>query len=134
MLWHTMTTDKIIGGKTPDGVSYLKLFLKDYSEKFNIDKLNAGCHNCIADYHKKWIRKMEQTIENECGYTLLAKYNGIQLEPCSNIFVNNANITTELAERLLETKGARVFAKMPEQNTIVEPTQTKTKCKRIKKQ
>ena len=64
---------------------------------------------------------------NNCPYRLLDKYNGIQLEPCSNVFVNNSNITDELAEKLLQTKGARVFAKMPTteievKDPIVEPS------------
>lgn len=124
--WENMTTEQIIGGVTPDGIRYLKLFLKDYSVKFNVDNLCASCNNLIADYHKKYKIKIGETTNN-CPYRLLDKYNGIQLEPCSNVFVNNSNITDELAEKLLQTKGARVFAKMPTteievKDPIVEPS------------
>ena len=63
-----------------------------------------------------------KAVNNTSNYRLLDKYNGIQLEPCSNIFVNNENITDELGERLMQTKGARVFAKYPTTEPIVEQT------------
>lgn len=67
----------------------------------------------------------------QSGYRLKEKYNGIQLEKCSPVFVTNANLTTELAEQLLKNRGAFLFDKMPEKITIVEPTtQTATQPKR----
>jgi len=132
MNWENMDADKIIGGVTTDGVRYLKLFLIDYSKEFKLTNLVAGCKSCIADYVKKYSIRMKAK-NNECHYRLHDKYNGIQIEPCSSIFVNNGNITDELALRLLQSKGARVFAKMPE--TIVELTSAKkVKRTRTKKQ
>jgi len=132
MLWQDLTTEQIIGGKTPDGVRYLKLFLADYSRMFNVDNLCANCNNLIADYHKKYTIKMKAK-DNTCQYRLLDKYNGIALEPCSNIRVNNGNITDELGAKLFASKGSRIFAKFPPQeetNTIVEQTATADKTKR----
>jgi hypothetical protein len=139
MLWQDLTTEQIIGGKTPDGVRYLKLFLADYSRTFNVDNLCGSCNNLIAEYHKKYTIKMKAK-DNTCQYRLLDKYNGIALEPCSNVRVNNGNITDELGAQLMANKGARIFAKFPtqtEEETIVQPTAEAGKPKRkrrIKKQ
>lgn len=78
-----------------------------------------------------------QAKDNTCQYRLLDKYNGIQLEPCSSIFVNNGNITDELGKMLFERKGARVFAKYPAtevevKEPIVEPTQAVKKTRKRK--
>ena len=135
MNWENISTDLIIGGVTPDGVRYLQLFLSDYSKEFKLNSVASGCRNCIADYHKKYTIRMKAK-NNECEYRLHEKYNGIQVEPCSSIFVNNGNITNETALLLLASKGARVFAKMPTTTqTIVEPTDApKLKRTRTKKQ
>jgi hypothetical protein len=132
MLWQDMTTEQIIGGVTPDGVRYLKLFLQDYSRTFKVDNLCGSCNNLIADYHKKYTIRMREK-DNTCQYRLLEKYNGIALEPCSNVRVNNGNITDELGAILMANKGARIFAKFPTQaetETIVEPTAQADKHKR----
>lgn len=136
MLWQNLTTEQIIGGTTPDGVRYLKLFLADYSRMFNVDNLCASCNNLITEYHKKYINKIMEK-DNTCQYRLHEKYNGIQLEPCSSIFVNNGNITDELGAKLLANKGAHLFSKLPTQTvekTIVEPTTNELKKRRSKKQ
>jgi hypothetical protein len=125
-----MTTDRIIGGTTPDNVRYLKLFLQDYSKMFNVNNLNARCNNCIKDYHKKYIQKMGAK-DNGCGWRLHDKYNGIQIDSTSSVHINNANITEELALALFEKKGATIFAKMPQ--TIVEPTTDAPKLKRTRR-
>ena len=133
-----MTTEEIIRGSAPDGVRYLTLFLTDYALLFNENNLCATCNNLIASYHIKYkIKVMEK--QNDCLYRLQEKYNGIQLEPCSSVFVNNANITNEIGALLLKNKGARIFSKLPqeeEKEEVIEPTQkpqTK-KAKRNKKQ
>jgi hypothetical protein len=124
-----MSIDTIIGGVTPDGVSYKNLFLIEYSNLTGDTTLNASCNNCIRDYYRKYLAKMKPSTQS--GYRLKEKYNGIQLEKCSPVFVTNANLTTELAEQLLKNRGAFLFDKMPEKITIVEPTtQTATQPKR----
>lgn len=137
MLWQEMTTEQIIGGITPDGVRYLKLFLQDYSKAFHADNLCASCNNLIAEYHTKYKIKM-QAKDNKCQFRLLDKYNGIALDNCSNIRVNNGNITDELGYQLLANKGARVFSKMPitsieVKEPIVEAVTIATKQKRTRK-
>ena len=131
MNWSELTTEQIIGGITPDGIRYLKLFLQDYSRTFNVDNLTASCNSCIADYHKKYTIKMNEKANNS-NFRLLEKYNGIQLEPCSSIFVNNGNITDEWGQILLEKKGAHLFSRVPE--TIVEQTARTSKRGRKSKQ
>lgn len=133
MLWQDMTTEQIIGGVTPDGVRYLKLFLADYKEMFNVDNLCASCNNLIAEYHKKYTFKM-QSKDNNCQYRLKEKYNGIQLEQCSNVFVNNGNINDELGALLMKNRGAHLFAKFPTTEIEVkEPIITKAKRTRKSK-
>ena len=136
MLWQDLTTEQIIGGVTPDNVRYLKLFLADYSKMFNVDNLCASCNNLIAEYHNKYIIKIMEK-DNTSQYRLHEKYNGIQLEPCSSIFVNNGNITDELGAILLANKGGQLFSKFPtqtEEKTIVELTLAEPKKPRSKKQ
>jgi hypothetical protein len=133
MLWHKLTTEQIIGGTTPDNVRYLKLFLADYKEMFNVDNLCASCNNLIAEYHKKYTIKMMEK-DNTCQYRLKEKYNGIQLESCSSIFVNNGNINDELGTQLLKNKGSHLFDKFPtttqEVQTITQAPKEKRKSKK----
>lgn len=122
MNWENQSIENIIGGKTPDNVPLLKLFLTDYSAKFNQSNLNASCHNCIKEYHDKWINSIKE-MENTCQYRLLKKFEGITLGFGSSVCINNGNITDELAEQLLATRGAHLFASIPtKKETIVEPT------------
>jgi hypothetical protein len=131
MNWHEINIDTIIGGTSPDGVSYKKLFLIDYAKEFKQQNLGT-CNNCIADYHRKWIMRMT-TKNNTSNYRLKEKYNGIPIAIGSNVFVNNSNITDELALELIKNKGTKFFDKMPE--PIVKPTDApKPKRTRTKKQ
>ena len=140
-----MTTEQIIGSKTPDGIRYLQLFLKDYTELLNVQNVCASCNNAIAEYHKKYISKIMEN-NNDCQYRLLEKYNGIQLDTSCSTFVNNGNITDEYGAILFKNRGGAIFSKMPTKNieviaevitaekeTIVEPAQVKTKHTRNKK-
>ena len=111
--WQNIRVENIIGGKTPDGVRYLELFLKDYSSLFNKKNLNASCHKCISDYHKQYIQKT-QNMDNKCDYVLKAKYIGIRLEPGSSFMVNNSNITNKIGAKLMKRKnGKDLFDKYP---------------------
>lgn len=106
--------------KTPDGVKYLELFLKDYANLFDKKNLNASCAKCIRDYHKQYIQKF-QIMDNKCDYVLKAKYVGIRLKQGSSIFVNNSNITNKMGAELLKNKGTHLFDKFPK----VEKTKEK---------
>jgi hypothetical protein len=131
MNWSETNIDTIIGGIAPDGVSYKKMFLSDYAKEFNQQNLGT-CNNCIADYHTKWKIRMS-TNSNTSNYRLKEKYNGIQLGIGSNIFLNNSNITDELAKELIKNRGSHFFDRMPE--PIVEQTDApKPKRTRTKKQ
>jgi hypothetical protein len=125
--WEEYSLESIIGGKSSDGVSFLKLFLIDYSKLFHTTTLNAGCQKCIKDYltnYKNKINKMENP--NTSQYRLKQKYNNIPLEFGSNIFVNNNNITDEYAEKLLERYSVeKIFDVYPQPTeNIVEETTT----------
>jgi len=129
--WENETIENIIGGKSSDNISLLKLFLTDYSKKFNKTSLNASCWNCIRDYHKEWINSIKE-MENTCKYRLYKKFEGISLGFGSSVCVNNANITDELAQELIKNRGTHLFASLPTQEeTIVEPT---TDAPQLKKQ
>ena len=111
--WQNIRVENIIGGKTPDGVRYLELFLKDYAALLNKKNLNASCHKCISDYHKQYIQKF-QVMESKCDYVLKSKYIGIRLEPGSSFMVNNNNITNKIGVKLMKRKnGKDLFHKYP---------------------
>lgn len=101
MKWHEIDTGTIISGKDADGVPYLKLFLKDYKQEFNVDTVNAACQKCIKTYHNKFIKKY-RSMDNKCKYVLHKKREGLQLKFGSSIFVNNKNITDDYAKQLIK--------------------------------
>lgn len=98
--WENYSIENIIGGKTADNISYLKLFLTDYSKLFST-KVNPGCKNCLQSYLQKYKSKIYE-MQNDCEYRLQARYNGIPLKFGSSTFINNSNITNEFAEKLME--------------------------------
>jgi len=118
--WELYSLENIIGGKSSDGVSLLKLFLQDYSKLFHTTTLNASCQKCLQEYlnnYKNKIQKMENP--NTSNYKLKPKYNNVPLEFGSNIFVNNNNITDEYAEKLLERYSAeKIFEVYPTTEVI----------------
>ena len=126
--WENYELSNIIGGKSSDGVSLLKLFLQDYSKIFHTTTLNAGCQKCLQDYltnYKNKINKMENP--NTSQYRLKQKYQNIPLEFGSNIFVNNNNITDEYAEKLLERYDAeKIFEVYPTIEVVEETTEQET--------
>lgn len=99
--WHKMNIDVIVGGVAPDGASYLKSFLLDYKQEFNVEIVNPNCRKCLRDYQSKFIKKYGN-MENTSKYRLHKKREGLQLEFGSSIFVNNKNITDEYAEKLIK--------------------------------
>lgn len=113
--WQNIRVENIIGGKTPDGVRYLELFLKDYTALFDKKNLNASCHKCIADYHKQYIQKL-QVMDNKCDYVLKIGYIGIRAGERSSYMVNNNNITNKIGKKLFDKYGAKIFDKFPTEN------------------
>jgi hypothetical protein len=100
-------------------------FLKDYSQTFNENNLNPSCEKCLERYFNNF--KNLNKMENTCKYKLHAKYNGIQLDFGSNIFVTNDNITDKLAKELIKNKGTHLFAEIPEPQEKAEKKQTSKK-------
>lgn len=99
--WHEISLDMIIGGKTPDNVPYLKLFLLDYKKEFNVEVVNAACQKCIYTYHNDFIKKYNP-METNSKYKLLAKREGLQLDFGSSQFITNANLTDTVAKQLVK--------------------------------
>lgn len=99
--WHEMSLDLIIGGKTSDNIPYLKLFLTDYKEVFNLETVNAACQKCLYSYHKDFIQKFKK-MENQSQYKLHKKREGLQLEFGGSLFVTNENLTDKYAEKLIK--------------------------------
>lgn len=99
-------------GKSSDGTRYLQLFLQEYVSVFN-ETVNPGCPKCLNTYLSRY-KNHFNTMANTCNYRLHAKYENIPLEFGSPVLVNNANITDEYAEKLLQHKnGERYFAILP---------------------
>jgi hypothetical protein len=103
-------------------------FLKDYSETFNENNLNPSCDKCLERYFNNF--KNLNKMENTCKYKLHEKYNGIQLDFGSNVFVTNDNITDKLALQLIKNKGAHLFAEIPESPEPEEKSEKKPKAKK----
>ena len=113
--WLDKSIEFVIGGKSPDNVRYLKLFLADYVTEFG-GTPNAGCAKCVKDYLKKYNKKLESMSKTKtnCSYELKSKYEGLQIGLTGRT-VNNRNITNELAEELLcYHEASKIFSKFPE--------------------
>lgn len=125
--WLDKSIEFVIGGKSPDNVRYLKMFLADYVKEFE-GKPNAGCSKCIKDYLKKYNKKLENMSKTKtnCDYELKAKYEGLQIGLTGRT-VNNRNITNELAQELLCYHDAsKIFSKFPEGAKAKAPDSTGT--------
>lgn len=99
--WHEMNVETIIGGKTSDNVSLLKLFLIDYKSEFFVETVNAACPKCIVSYHNEFIKKYNK-MENKSQYLLHKKREGLQLEFGGSLIITNQNITDRYAEKLIK--------------------------------
>ena len=132
--WELYNLENIVGGKTSDNISFLKLFLLDYQKLFST-KVNPSCNRCLQNYlhnYKQKIFKMENP--NTSQYRLKPKYNNIALRAFGegyNVNINNNNITDETAIILLERFNAeKIFEKFPiqeiqEEKEITEATPEK---------
>lgn len=137
--WKTYNLENIISGKTADGVSLLKLFLKDYMSLFNVKTVNPQCNSCLRTYLNDYKLKLND-MSNDCNYRLKTKYNGLPLEVSgknSAISVTNANLTDEYARTLLKRykSPADIFDKYPtkvECEDTCEKTIPQTKTEEIK--
>jgi len=133
--WEDFRIEDIIGGVSPDGIRYLKLFLQDYTALFS-EVVNPGCSKCLNNYLQKYKSKIF-AMQNNSQYRLKEKYNGIPLNFGSAVLVNNSNLTDEYAAELLERFEAEtLFDKFPikTQNTVeTTATVSQSKRKRISK-
>jgi len=112
MDFTTMDIATITRSVTGSGERYLELFLKEYTSIFK-EKVNPSCPKCLTDYLNRY-KNHFKAMTNTCNYRLHAKYENIPLEFGSPILVNNANITDDYAQKLLQhNNGQRYFAQMP---------------------
>ena len=110
--FSTMDIGTLTRSKTSGGVRYLELFLTEYTAVFG-GPVNPSCPKCLTQYLSKY-KNYFTTMANTSQYRLHAKYENIPLEFGSPILVNNANIITKYALKLLEQpNGERFFAQMP---------------------
>lgn len=100
--WAEYTLQGIVGAKNADGSSMLEEFLKDYANKFSVElsSLQPSCNNCLTKYYNDYISTLKDMNTN-CNYKLLPKFHGIPLEFGSSVFLTNANLTNEYAEKLI---------------------------------
>lgn len=113
--WEQFNIDTVFAASNGEGVRYLGLFLKDYREVFG-GTVNAGCKRCINNYLQKFKSYMKTKKPNsESQYVLKPKYEGLQIG-LTGVFVNNKNITDDLAKKLLKVHAPeKIFAKYPVQ-------------------
>ena len=112
MDFTTMDISTLTRSVTGEGVRYLELFLQEYTSVFN-GPVNPSCPKCLNDYLTKY-KNYFNAMANTSQYRLHAKYENIPLEFGSPILVNNSNMTTQYAQKLLEQpNGERFFAQMP---------------------
>jgi hypothetical protein len=118
MNWHDFDIATVRSGKTPEGVRYLELFLKDYTAAFG-GKVNPTCPKCLSRYLSKYKSKfpkdMKKVTTNGGGNFLLkTKYEGLQIA-LTGVTVNNRNITDEMANDLMAVHAPeKIFSKFPE--------------------
>jgi hypothetical protein len=135
MLWEEYSIESIVAGRSSDGVSYLKMFLSDYSKLTGIETLNAGCSLCLIDYLKDYKTLKNITKMENSNYKLKAKYENLPLRNDGegyNVNVNNNNLTDEYAVILLERFEAdRIFEVYPATEIkVVEPKVVEPKNKK----
>ena len=134
--WLNIGIDSILTNSNSEGVRYLQLFLKDYTNLTG-EFVNAGCNKCIAKYYNNYINQIFD-MENDSKYRLHKKREGIPLSFGSNVRVTNRNITDSYAETLIKRyseinkdfKASDLFSEFPkEEPKEIEVTET-TKPKR----
>ena len=115
MRWELMELSDIVNGKTVDGVSFLKLFLKDYSELTSIQNLCVTCNNQMQSYLTNY--KYLKLPKMKSNYKLFQRFENLPLRNVGegyNINVNNQNLTDEYAVILMERYDpVLIFEKFP---------------------
>ena len=137
--WLNIGIDSILTNNNSEGVRYLQLFLKDYTELTG-EFVNAGCNKCIAKYYTNYINQVFD-MENDSKYRLHKKREGLPLAFGSNIRVTNRNITDDYAEALIKRYQDLktdfdindLFVKYPVQEVEVKETEEKPKVRRRRK-
>lgn len=115
MQWELMDLSDIVNGKTVDGVSFLKLFLTDYSELTSIQNLCVTCRNQMQSYLTNY--KYLKLPKMNSNYKLFQRFENLPLRNVGegyNINVNNQNLTDEYAVILMERYDpVLIFEKFP---------------------
>lgn len=115
MNWSKLDIEIIFSGKNAEGVRYLQLFLSDYVSLIEPkDTPIASCKKCLKKYLYEFLTYKPKTMEKQ-NYQLKPKYEGITIFGTGIVFTN-ANLTDELAERLVKEHpaGVKLFAIMPD--------------------
>ena len=115
MRWELMELSDIVNGKTVDGVSFLKLFLTDYSQLTSIQNLCVTCRNQMQSYLTNY--KYLKLPKMNSNYKLFQRFENLPLRNVGegyNINVNNQNLTDEYAVILMERYDpVLIFEKFP---------------------
>ena len=115
MQWELMELSDIVNGKTVDGVSFLKLFLTDYSQLTSIQNLCVTCRNQMQSYLTNY--KYLKLPKMNSNYKLFQRFENLPLRNVGegyNINVNNQNLTDEYAVILMERYDpVLIFEKFP---------------------
>lgn len=115
--WGKYQAAEVLSGMNENGGRLISLFARDYKKITG----NDICHTCNSFIQKfnSFIQKyytMAKDAENTCGFRLKPMYQNIPASFGSPIFVNNNNITEELALGLLKNhpRGKDLFDVIPE--------------------
>lgn len=115
--WGKYQAAEVLSGMNENGGRLISLFARDYKKITGIDI----CHTCNSFIQKfnSFIQKyytMAKDAENTCGFRLKPMYQNIPSSFGSAVFVNNKNITNELALALLNNhpRGKDLFDIIPE--------------------
>lgn len=115
--WGKYQAAEVLSGMNENGGRLISLFARDYKKTTG----NDICHTCNSFIQKfnSFIQKyytMAKDAENTCGFRLKPMYQNIPASFGSPIFVNNNNITEELALGLLKNhpRGKDLFDVIPE--------------------
>lgn len=114
--WGKYQAAEVLSGMNENGSRLISLFARDYKKTTG----NDICHTCNSFITKfnSFIQKyyIMKKNENTCGFRLKPMYENIPSSFGSAVFVNNKNITDELALGLLNNhpRGKDLFDIIPE--------------------
>lgn len=115
--WGKYQAAEVLSGMNENGSRLLPFLAKDYKEKTG-GEICPSCGSFNQKYNS-FIQKyyiMKKDNENTCGFRLKPMYQNIPASFGSAVFVNNNNITDELALGLLKNhpRGKDLFDVIPE--------------------